>query len=84
MGYIMTFGFEVLVAILAIAFLLTLIRIAVRDRSPYAGALTTTCPETRQAASVEMDQRHARRSAWRGIKQLRLKTCSRWPERADC
>jgi len=80
----MTIGFEVLVAILAIAFLFTLFRIAIHDRLPYEGALAVKCPETQSAASVQVDQREARRSTLRGIKKLRLKTCSRWPERADC
>jgi hypothetical protein len=49
----------------------------------YRGQRVIVCPETKQPAGVELD-------AWlavRGIDGdavLRLKSCSRWPERQDC
>ncbi len=42
------------------------------------------CPETRTQAEVEVDRRHALFTLLKNQKELRLKTCSRWPERADC
>jgi hypothetical protein len=61
----------------------------------YAGLALTTyvrmrgkrvviCPETRQPAAVTVDAAHAALSAVRETPDIRLKTCSRWPEREDC
>ncbi len=50
----------------------------------YRGARVVTCPETRKPAGVEVDARHAAGSALLGAPQLRLSSCSRWPERAGC
>src|SRR5205807_9486629 len=50
----------------------------------YRGKRLVTCPETRQPAGVDVDVRHATLSAITGPPDLRLKACSRWPERQDC
>ncbi len=42
------------------------------------------CPETKKRAEVEVDRRHALLTLLKNQKELRLKTCSHWPERADC
>src|SRR5947207_307947 len=48
---------------------------------PYRGKRVIVCPETLQPAGVELD-------AWRAARtpeaQLRLQSCSRWPEKEDC
>src|SRR5690349_15632845 len=43
-----------------------------------------TCPETRQPAAVDLDVKHAALRAVIGSPDLRLKNCSRWPEREAC
>ncbi|HYH00288.1 MAG TPA: hypothetical protein VD837_14235 [Terriglobales bacterium] len=43
-----------------------------------------TCPETLKPARIEVDRRHELYTLMRGIKETRLKSCTRWPERADC
>lgn len=48
------------------------------------GKRTLTCPETSEPASVEVDAAHVAATAWGGEIDLRLKDCSRWPERQDC
>jgi hypothetical protein len=48
------------------------------------GRRLVICPETRAAAAVEVDAGHAALSALGGTTDLRLSSCSRWPERADC
>ena len=48
------------------------------------GKKTVTCPETGQSASVEVDAARVAASAWAGPPDVRLKECSRWPERATC
>lgn len=52
--------------------------------SRYHGNRLVTCPETHDTAVVELDARHAAVTGLVGHEQLRLKSCSRWPERADC
>ena len=48
------------------------------------GKRTVTCPETRELAEVEVDAARVAFSAWGGVPDVRLKDCSRWPERATC
>ena len=50
----------------------------------YRGKKTVTCPETGESATVEVDAARVAASAWAGPPDLRLKDCSRWPERAAC
>jgi hypothetical protein len=50
----------------------------------FRGQRVVTCPETLQPAGVEVDATHAALTAYRGRLDLRLRTCSRWPERESC
>ena len=50
----------------------------------YRGDRVVTCPETKQAAGVALDMKHAAWSAIGHPPGLRLETCSRWPERQGC
>ncbi len=50
----------------------------------YRRRRVVTCPETGQATGVFVDAARAARSAWMGPLDLRLKSCTRWPERAGC
>lgn len=50
----------------------------------YRRRCVVTCPETGAATGVHVDAARAARSAWFGPLDLRLKSCTRWPERADC
>jgi hypothetical protein len=45
----------------------------------YRGTSVITCPETLQHAAVEVDTLHAAMAD-----ELRLRACSRWPEKAGC
>jgi hypothetical protein len=47
------------------------------------GARVITCPETARPAGVEVDALHAAFTSF-GAPDLRLSTCTRWPERAGC
>jgi hypothetical protein len=51
-----------------------------REFLKYRGLRVVTCPETHDGAAVSVDALFA--ATWDGA--LRLSTCSRWPERADC
>jgi hypothetical protein len=48
----------------------------------YNGRFAVICPENR--AEVGVDAGHAARTALKGAPELRLTSCSRWPERAGC
>ncbi|HWO00169.1 MAG TPA: hypothetical protein VNS63_12970 [Blastocatellia bacterium] len=50
----------------------------------FRGKRVITCPETREPAAVEVDTGHAALTALVGDPDLKLKSCSRWPEREDC
>jgi hypothetical protein len=50
----------------------------------FRGTRLITCPETRMPAAVRLDERHAALSSALGEPDLRLTSCSRWPERQDC
>jgi hypothetical protein len=48
------------------------------------GKRLVTCPETLRPTAVEVDAPHAAMSAALGHPDLRLSSCSRWPERQGC
>jgi len=50
----------------------------------FRGVRLVSCPETAEAAAVEVDASHAALSGGIGDLDLRLKSCSRWPERQGC
>jgi hypothetical protein len=50
----------------------------------YRGKRIVTCPDTRESAAVEVDAARVAASAWGGPPDVRLKDCSRWPEKAEC
>ena len=50
----------------------------------FRGERVITCPETKKPAAVEVDSVHAAVTAAYTYPDLRLKSCSRWPEKKDC
>jgi len=50
----------------------------------YGGKRAIICPETHAAAGVVVDARHAAATSILGAPELRLASCSRWPEKRDC
>jgi hypothetical protein len=50
----------------------------------YRGARAITCPENHLAAGISLDAGHAALSGFAGSPDLRLSSCTRWPERAGC
>lgn len=50
----------------------------------YRGDRLITCPENTRPAGVKVDAGHAAVSSLLHPAELRLSTCSRWPERAGC
>src|SRR5512144_439621 len=78
---------DALFILFAVLFVLSLIPLAflgLRAYRRYRGARVIVCPETRAPAAVELDARHAAATDLFGDADLRLQSCSRWPERQDC
>jgi hypothetical protein len=50
----------------------------------YRGRMVVTCPETRKVVGVEVDVKHAALTAAFGHPDLKLRSCTRWPEKKDC
>ena len=57
---------------------------ALRAYLKYRGTRLVTCPENHSPAAVEVDARYAAgKAAFEGL-DLKLASCSRWPEGQDC
>lgn len=56
--------------------------LTVYHRRPKKQAIV--CPETLQSEVVEIDRAHALYTLLRDKKEVRLKSCTRWPDRAEC
>ena len=70
-----------------LAILVLLVKVAEafgRVYRKYRGDRVITCPENRRPAGVRVDVRHALLDPRGPDAGVRLKTCSRWPERQDC
>jgi hypothetical protein len=50
----------------------------------YRGNRLITCPENRRPAGVRVDTGHAAATSLGRSLELRLSSCSRWPEKAGC
>lgn len=72
----------VFIAVLAIAIVYATRR--VWDRLRFRGKMLVICPETHQAAAVNVNVGRAAVKALAGRQELELCACSRWPERGDC
>jgi hypothetical protein len=57
---------------------------AVRLWWNYRGARVITCPENHRPAGISVDAAHVAAQPFARSPQLRLSSCTRWPERAGC
>jgi hypothetical protein len=74
-----------LIALLVLAPPLALLAVlAFRTWRAYRGVRVITCPETRRPAAVKVDATHAAATMFRDRVDLRLNSCTRWPERSGC
>jgi hypothetical protein len=48
------------------------------------GTRLVICPATRTPAAVEVDVRHTVITGAAGLRELRVRDCSQWPERNGC
>lgn len=75
----LTLVFIFVASIALVAVIAPIVRRYLRSR----GSRLVTCPETNKPAAVELDSIQISFSS-SGSKELRLKECSRWPERETC
>lgn len=59
-------------------------RTVLRTLWKFRGTMVVTCPETQSSAAVEVDARHAALTGVLGEADVRLRECTRWPQRQDC
>jgi hypothetical protein len=50
----------------------------------YRGSRTVRCPRTGTDATIEVDAGHAARTAFPGPPDVRVQTCSHWPDLEGC
>jgi hypothetical protein len=74
----LAFGVLLLLSLIPLAW------VTLRTYRKFRGTRVITCPETGCAAAVEVDKRHAAATSVVGETELRLTSCSRWPEREGC
>src|SRR5208283_2340218 len=48
------------------------------------GRQSAICPENGQPVDIELDNKYAFWTSWRGQEHTRLKSCTRWPHKGDC
>jgi hypothetical protein len=77
-------AFEIAGALVAVLGVATALVLAGRAWLRLRGPRLVTCPETQAPVTVEVDVGHALAARVLGGQPLRLRECSRWPERAGC
>ena len=75
---------QVFVPLLLLAVLAVYIGIAIRTAYRLRGERVVICPETKEPVGVNVDLGHAATTAVWEKADIRLTTCTRWPERAGC
>ena len=75
---------SVAVALAVVASLYFTLRKPVREYFRMRGDRLVSCPENHQTVAVKVDAAHAAISVGRGFEDLRLESCTRWPEKAGC
>jgi hypothetical protein len=75
---------ELLGGTIALVAIVLVFRLVVWTYLRYRGTRVITCPETKRPAAVEVHAGRAALTAPLGKPGVRLRACSRWPERGDC
>ena len=73
-----------LLSLLAILSLMMPLLYLVEVYADRRGSRRVLCPETKAPAAVEIDAVHCAATSLTGTEYMRLKTCSRWPEKRGC
>jgi uncharacterized protein YbaR (Trm112 family) len=73
-----------IVGVVFVLSLIPLVLLGARSYLKYRGTRVVTCPETKGPAAVKLDIAHATKTGASGEIELRVRSCSRWPERQGC
>lgn len=73
-----------IVGVVFVLSFIPLLLLGARTSLKYRGTRVVTCPETEAPAAVKLDIAHATRTAASGEMELRVRSCSRWPELQGC
>jgi hypothetical protein len=73
----------VVIAVALVLFSIAIVRL-LSAWNAYRGQRVVTCPENTRPAGVTVDTGHAAATCLTGKPELKLSSCSRWPERAGC
>jgi hypothetical protein len=74
----------VLAWIVGIALVITGVVAGIRLYRRYTQSRLISCPETGKPEGVQLDAAHGLKESLRGHHEMRLRSCTRWPERQDC
>ncbi len=80
----MTNAISLGVALATLVALYVLLRAAARTYLRFRGTRVVSCPETKTTAARELDAGRAALTAGLHEPELRVTSCSHWPERQDC
>ncbi len=80
----MSLEIYLIVVLLILASIYYVAPLAVTVFRRYRGKRIVTCPETMKSCAVEVDARRAAISTVISHPELRMKSCSRWPQRGGC
>ena len=75
---------QLFIVLLVLAVLAVYLVIAVRTWARVHGTRVVVCPETQKPVAVTLDVGHAVTTAVWEKADLRVASCTRWPERQDC
>ncbi|MBI2834583.1 MAG: hypothetical protein HYX76_09195 [Acidobacteria bacterium] len=75
---------ELLILLVGLFAFAAIARTAVAVFLKYRGTRIIVCPETHADAAVRVNVLNAAVATVLGLHDVRLKSCSRWPERQDC
>jgi hypothetical protein len=73
-----------LVGIVFVLSLVPLVVLGARTWLRHRGTRVVTCPETKGPAAVRVDITHATKTIAANDPELRVRSCSHWPEREKC
>jgi len=80
----MTTALLLMTAIIAVGALYVLLPVILDTLRRFRGERPVVCPETGNAATVQLDARVAAATSAFGPPKVRMTQCSRWPERQGC
>jgi hypothetical protein len=80
----MTQAIPLALAIVTAAALYALVRVTARTYLKFRGTRVVTCPETKTTAALALDAGRAARTAGLDEPEMRVASCSHWPEREQC